>query len=59
MFCGPAFADWKGGEIGHAICSLLIEELAYDPEKWEPVFGKDHTPEKIEQDGASKGDILL
>ncbi len=29
---------------------ILLVELEYDPEKWEPVFGEDHTQTKTERD---------
>jgi D-sedoheptulose 7-phosphate isomerase len=28
----------------HAICALVERDLEHDPEKWAPVFGKDHAP---------------
>src|SRR5262249_21635406 len=40
----PILAPELAGAIEAAWA--IAEELAHDPEKWEPVFGKDHAPSK-------------
>jgi predicted cobalt transporter CbtA len=43
------------GEVDAALERLAATPLARDPEKWEPVFGKDHAQNKnLERDDDSK-----
>jgi alpha-D-ribose 1-methylphosphonate 5-triphosphate synthase subunit PhnH len=36
------------GKVAALPRTTRIASLEHDPEKWEPVFGKDHAVEKIE-----------
>jgi hypothetical protein len=31
---------------------IMLRQLEHDPEKWIPVFGKDHAPPKAQSDAA-------
>jgi hypothetical protein len=38
--------------------SSMIGSIEHDPEKWVPVFGKDHAPRKTESAMTNEGEVI-
>jgi hypothetical protein len=47
--------DLPGEALPNVMRKVLAHAQAHDPEKWEPVFGKDHAQMKKLQDSRKRG----